>query len=48
MTIVEGGGESPRAEEGGSEGVPIMNRRVVGKMVVRLGTWSSERGEPLS
>ena len=46
--ITEGGGVSPRAEERGSEGMPDVTQRAVEKMVVRPGTWSPKRREPLS
>ena len=48
MVIAEGGGVSPGIEERGSEGIPVVTRRVAEKMVVMPGTWSSDRREPLS
>ena len=48
MTIIEGGGVSPGAQERGSEGIPVVTRRAVEKMVVMPGTWSPDRREPLS
>ena len=48
MTNAEGGGVLLGAEERGCKGVPIMTRRVIEKMVVRPGTQSPERREPLN
>ena len=48
MAIAEGGGVSPRAEERGSEGIPVVTQRAAEKMVVMPGTWSPNRREPLS
>ena len=47
IAIVEEGGISLGAEERGSKGIPIVTRRAVEKMVVRPGTCSPERREPL-
>ena len=48
MVIAERGGVSPRAEERGSKGIPVVTRRAAEKMVMMPGTWSPERREPLS
>ena len=47
IAIGEGGVVSPGVEEREGEGVPFVTRRVVEKMVARLGTQSPNKREPL-